>query len=364
MALIATGSVLLTYGIARHTCNRPVAYIAAILCACNGVLIFYDTSLLIAPLVTFLSLLSLYFMGKLSMQYSVKTAILLGISLGLTALARSNIFLIMPFLFLWMIGYFPGKFLHKTGYYVLICLVMLLTILPVTVRNFYSNETHPFVLTNSNGGRMLWIGNNPSADGTAKFSEELLREMRKRLKETGSSYVHEVFRYIREQPVDYLKLEYKKFRLFWQGYELGNLIPYYIFRYISKILGLPWFNFVLIGPLGIVGMALVLRKWNVWFILYSYVFIQLLSTLLFHALARYRVPVVPILSIFAAYTIWYSIQAFQKRQWHTFGITIGVFLILYFMINYPYAAYLYQQHHGEPMPFLRSFRYWDLFYTW
>jgi len=363
MTLIATGSVFLCFGIAKQMFNRPVAYIAAIMCACNGVLIFYDISLLIAPLLTFFSLLSLYFIGKLSKERSLKTTILLGFSLGLTALTRSNIFLFMPFLFLWMMFYFPERFLRKAGFYVLLCVVMFLTILPVTIRNFYSDEEHRLVPINENGGIMLWVGNNPHASGMAGFSSRLLAETEKRMEATGSSYVDEVFRYIKEQPLDYLKLVYKKFKLFWRGYEIGNILPYYLTRSLSKFLGLPWINFVLIGPLGVVGMALAVRKWKEYFILYSFIFIQMLTALIFIVLARYRLPVVPVLTIFAAYALWYLGQMFRAKQWRRLGLIAGAILVLYVLMNVLSAARMYQQHHGEAMPLINVLRYWDLFHT-
>ena len=46
-------TILFTYFIARRVFQRQIAYLAAVLCACNGILIFYDTSLLISPLKTF-----------------------------------------------------------------------------------------------------------------------------------------------------------------------------------------------------------------------------------------------------------------------------------------------------------------------
>jgi hypothetical protein len=129
-------------------------------------------------------------------------------------------------------------------------------------------------------------------------------------------------------------------------------------------LGLPWINFVLIAPLGIVGMALVIKQWRATFMLYSYIFIQMATTVIFHALARYRIPVVPILTVFAAYTLWHTGKKVRMKQWQHVGIVIGAVAILYLIINVPHAARLYQQHHGESFPWLYALRYWDLFHTW
>ncbi len=151
--------------------------------------------------------------------------------------------------------------------------------------------------------------------------------------------------------------------MFWRGYENGNLLPYYFFReHYSNILKFPWFNFVVIAPLGIVGMILALKKWRELFLLYSFVFIQVVTTLLFFALARYRFPVIPVFSMFAAYTLWHSVQTFQKKQWVQLGVVIGLFALFYFLCNVPYAMEVYQAHYDEPMPLINILRYWDLFH--
>ncbi len=362
-AVISIGSIVLTFLIAARTSNRVVAYIAAVFCAFNGVFILYDTSILIASLVTFLSLLALWLMFKLQERLSLRFAIMLGIILGFTALTRANIFLLMPFLLVWMLVYFPDSVQRKIRYYLLICIIMMMLVLPVTLRNYFSNDEHPIVLTNTSGGVTFWIGNNPSSNGEFGFSKKLERETKKRIKETGSFYVDEVIRYIKTHPLDYLKLEYKKLKMFWRGYEIGNLLPYYFLRqHYSKILKFPWLNFVLIGPLSIVGMFLAVKRWRVLFILYGFVCVQMLTNLIFYTLARYRFPVLPILSVFAAYTCYVISTSIWKRNFTRALLIFLAFVVLYVGINYPYAAEIYEQHYHKKMPLLNVVRYWDLFH--
>lgn len=406
-AAMSTGSVLLVYAIARQAISRPVAALAAMLCAGNSVLIMYDTSLVPSPLFIFLSLLSLYLMGKLRQQLSIKIAILFGMTLGLTVLAWSPIMLILPCLFLWMLVDFHGKFLgscgklhglrvvrisetlccetssqsllqkipvvshtswksqffQKIGHFALLCAVMFLMILPVTLLNYYSTPNHPFVLTSGNSGITMWIGNNRMADGGPWWSDDFFRETTARMEATGSTFKDEVMRYITTEPLSYLKLEFTKLKLFWRGYEICDLLPYYAFRENSKILRLPWVNFVLLGPLGVVGMAMLIRRWKACFILYSYTGIILLTTLLFLASSRYRLPVMPALSMFAAYALWSLGQAIRRRRWLRIGVIIGAMLALHIMMNYFAAAHTYENQHGTPMPLINILRYWDLFHT-
>lgn len=365
-AVLASATVWFTYKTAHQTFrqSRIIAYLAAGLCACNGVLIVYDTSLLIAPLLTFCSSVSLYLISKLRHNPSIQTGILAGVFLGLTVLARSNILLIMPFLGFWMLVAFSGTCTRKLGYYVVICLAMFLTILPVTIRNYYADEQHQVTLTSGNGGRMLWLSNNPAANGAGGFSGQVSEEVHQRIRTGQTTYTREVVQYIVNDPANFARLLWKKFVLFWRGYEIANLLPYYLIRANSRLLQLPWLNFVLIAPLGIVGMALAIKHWRASFILSSYILVQMATTLIFHALARYRIPVVPVLSIFAAYTLWDIGTRLRAKHWRQAGLVVGAVVALYFLINAPYAARLYQLHHETPMPWLYSLRYWDLFHTW
>ena len=167
---LSTGSLLLVFFIAREAFHRPVAYIATCFCACNGVLLLSDGSLLIAPVLTFLSLCALWLGLELKNSLSFRIAIILGIVLGCAALTRSTILLFMPFLFLWMLLDFPATMRRKISLYAVVCIVMFMTILPVSVRNYSASNEHQFVLTTTGAGINFGIGNNPSSTGEYGFS--------------------------------------------------------------------------------------------------------------------------------------------------------------------------------------------------
>jgi 4-amino-4-deoxy-L-arabinose transferase-like glycosyltransferase len=359
---LSVTSIIFVYLIARRVFQRPVAYIAAILCACNGVLIFYDTSLIIAPLKIFLTLGALWLLITLQDKASWTTTLTAGVFLGLSALARATVFLFMPVALLWILWRMPATFSRKILHCLVLVCVMLATISPVTIRNYYSNDEHPFVLiTGGVAGLNLWAANNPSSNGMFGYSPQLYQEVKARVKREETTFFNEVMTFVKEHPLDYLYLEYKKFKYFWRGYEPGNLLSYYFMRPRSNILSLPWLNFLIIGPLSLIGMFLAGKTWKRTWLLYGFVGMQMGLLLMFWVLARYRIVAVPILSIFAAYTIWFVIQALRQKRWFQGGMTIGVCLLVYVLVNYPDAAFDYQQHHGQQMPVSRVVRYWDLF---
>ena len=181
------------------------------------------------------------------------------------------------------------------------------------------------------------------------------------MKATGNTYVDEVWLFIKKQPIDYLKLLWKKFMMFWRGYEIPNLKPYYLFRENSSLLRLPLINFVILGPLSIVGLLLTCKEWKKLYLLHAFVFVQVALNVIFLTLARYRIPAVPVLSIFAAHTIFSVYQAFRQRRFIPATLIIVACITLYIIINYPYAAELYERQYRSKMSLVQVLRYWDIF---
>ena len=363
-ALLGAADVVLVYVIAKRIFSQTVAFIAAALFATNSVLIFYDISLLSDPLVVFLNLCALWLMLQWNERLAVRATIVLGIVLGLTALSRGTIALLMPLFFLWTLKTGAGRLSQKISHLALLCIITALTILPVTIRNYVSNDRHSFVPTNTAGDFVLWANLNPSSNGMGGYNAQAVQAARDRIRREGGSFGSEVWRYITEQPVHFMQLEFLKLKLFLRGYEVCDNWPYYIFRYVSPILRLPWLNFVIIAPLGIVGMLCAYRHWKTLIVLYGFIAVQLFSALIFNAASRYRLPVIPAFSIFAAYGIWVCACYLRQKRWAKAGLLFGLFVVMYLAFNYPDAARFYQQHEKQPMPFARVLRYWDLFYTW
>jgi len=360
---LSIASMVFVYLIAKRVFQKPVASLAALLYVCNGILLFYDTSLIVAPLKIFLTLGALWLLMTLQDEVSWKATIGAGVFLGLSALARSTVFLFMPLVMAWLLWRLPTTFPRKFAHCTVICCVMAATIAPVTIRNYYSNDAHPLVLITGGGvvGLNLWAANNPSSTGMFGFSQQLYQAVKARIVHEETTFLHEVVTFVKEHPLDYVALEYKKLKYFWRGYEPGNLLSYHFLRPRSKILSFPWFNFLIISPLSLVGVFLARKTWKRTWLLYGFVVVQMGLLLIFWVLARYRIVTVPVLSIFAAYTLWFVWQVLHQKRWAQAGFILAASLLLYVALNYPDAAFDYQQHHGQPMPVIRIVRYWDLF---
>lgn len=113
--------------------------------------------------------------------------------------------------------------------------------------------------------------------------------------------------FIAGSPVRYLGLMAKKTWLFWSGVEIKrNLDIYYAREYSALLATLLWdrgvsFPFGLVAPLSLLGLAWTWSRRDPELgLLRLYVLTYSASVILFFVTARYRMPVVPVLLLFAA----------------------------------------------------------------
>lgn len=362
--LLSLLEIAMIYDLARRHFSSAVAIIAALLYALNGVQVFFSSSLLIAPQVTFLNVAVIWYASRHAEDFSLKTAAVIGVLFGLLAVGRPTFLLFMPCVFLWIFWRKQRTFLQKCVYCIVIWAVCFVVISPITLVNYFSTPERPFVLVTGAGGWNFWMGNNLKATGAYGYDTEWLRKTSEHMQATGSSYADEVWLFLKHSPKEFFALQWKKFLMFWRGYEISNLMPYYLARETSAILRQPLINFVLLAPFGIAGMFAFRRQWRALFLLYAYVFVQMCLNVGFLTLDRYRLPVVPILTVFAAAAFWKIIVHLRQKQWITALMLFGICALLYVGLNYRDAARLYEMEHGSPMPLSQLLRYWDIFASW
>ena len=361
--LLGAISCVLVYLLGRRIFNKRVAVIAALLASLNGLLIYFEGELLIPVLLVLLDLLLLLALYWAKEKPSYGRWFACGAILGLSALARPNILLVGAALFLWVILRLGGKTGGKSkslGYAGVFALGAALVISPVTLRNYV--KANDLVLIAWQGGMNFYIGNNSQSDGTsatipgarttwwgsygdAKIIAE--KTMGRSLKPSGQSrfwYV-EGLKFIYHEPLNYLRLMLKKFVLFWNGNELGNNRDLYFFTRSSSVLRLllwrfiVYFPFGLIAPLALVGIILARRAKKDVLPLEIFLFVYMLSVILFFVNARYRVPLIPVLILFAAYSIDWFVSRIREREYARAGKYVLVLLALLIPINLSMPRY-------------------------
>jgi len=361
--LIGSLSCVLVYLLGKKVFNKRTARIAGLLASLYGVLIYFEGGLLIPVLLVFLDLVFILFLFETKEKPALTRWFFCGGLLGLSALARPNILLVGVTFFFWILLGFRNnaKIGSKSVVYAGgFALGAILIISPVTLRNHIKGED--FVLIASQGGMNFYIGNNPQSDGVSailpgarttwwgsyqdakKIAEKVTN---KSLKPSAVSrfWYMEGLRFLVKEPFSFLKLMAKKFILFWNGNELSNNRDFYFFARSAPLLKLLiwrfviYFPFGLIVPLALVGIILSHKEKRDVFVLEIFLFVYMLSVILFFVTARYRVPLIPVLILFAAYALDWLISIIKKRKIIEFGKYLLFLLLIMIPINIEIPGY-------------------------
>jgi len=149
---------------ARRLWDHRAAWCAGLLFAGLATSIYFASELLAVTLNVTLNLLLLWLLlGSLTR----KRCLLIGVTLGLSAITRPTVLVVTPVIlwYLWQRCNSPAKI--PVAQWAGLVLGLMLTILPVTVRNIVQGGEP--VLIAASGGVNFYIGNNPHADGRVAF---------------------------------------------------------------------------------------------------------------------------------------------------------------------------------------------------
>ena len=294
-------TAVLTARIGALLFGRGVGLAAGCAAAAYGTLVYFDATLLTPALGVPLLLLAIWLALRAERERAAPRLWAgAGLFTGLAGLVTANALVLAP-LFAW----------RARKRWWIVAVSALLAILPATLRN----ATHggEAVLLSSNMGINLYIGNNARYDETVGVRPDLQwrhltaepRRVGIRDAAGGSAYfVRRVLQYAASNPADFLLLQAKKFRLLLGGNEIYRNQAIYPERSSSPLLAaLLWkipglaFPFGLLLPIAAVGLAIGARRapllaWSV--------AVYALSVVAFFIAARYRVPLVPLLLVFAA----------------------------------------------------------------
>ena len=294
--------------------SPAVGYLAAGLAACYGPFIFFEAELLPPALALVLNLLALWAL-LWAVEGRPQRLWLPGFLFGLAALCVANVLAFVPVAALWLVWVRRGRLVGV----VMLLLGTALAIAPVTLRNYYVSGD--WVLISYNAGLNFYIGNNAQYDETVAIQPgpawlELTARPRVEAgviqpSAQSSFFFAEAWDFIRQQPIAYLKLLLYKLYLFWHGDEIGRNQDLYFARQYAPLLQVfLWkygvaFPFGLLAPLALVGLGLSYRNGLLRrpepLLLALFAGAYMLTVVAFFISARYRLPVVPILLMFAAY---------------------------------------------------------------
>lgn len=279
----------------------------------------------------FLSLLLLAF-GTLVDRDRPWVAFGAGAVLGLLALVRENALVLAPLAAVFAVTTGPPRpALRRALALGALALGLALPLLPVGLRNQAIGGR--FLVTTSQLGPNLWIGNHAGASGryeslrpgrgSARYERDDARALAEQALgraltpgEVSDYHRDRALAFVREQPVDWLRLLARKWALVWNARELPDTEGIDAYAAVSPLLRVLYvlFGFGLLAPLALAGIAAMRADWRRLWVLHASLLLLAGSVALFYVFARYRYSLVPVLMLFAAAGVVAAVDALSARK--------------------------------------------------
>jgi len=312
--------------------GRRVGVVAGLGLALYAPAIYFDGLIQKASLdALFLSLLLLAF-ATLVDRDRPWVAFAAGAVLGLLALVRENALVLAPLAAVFVVVAGPPRpGLRRALAIGALALGLALPLLPVGLRNHAIGGR--FLVTTSQLGPNLWIGNHPGATGryeplrpgrgSARYERDDARALAEQALgralspgEVSDYYRDRVLEFVREQPGAWLRLLARKWALVWNARELPDTEGIDAYAESSLLLRAfhALFGFGVLAPLALAGIVATRADWRRLWVLHASLLLLAGSVAIFYVFARYRYTLVPVLMPFAAAGAVALVDALRARQ--------------------------------------------------
>jgi 4-amino-4-deoxy-L-arabinose transferase-like glycosyltransferase len=350
----------LVYLLARQYVARAVALVAGLVAALYWPFIYFEGEILIEPVYMMLVVLGLWRTARALARPTTARLLLAGACLGLAALARPTVLAFIPAIPVLFLLAGPraatarttGQRLLASGLVVAAALAMLV---PATVHNLRAGNA--FVPVAWSGGLNFYIGNNESSDGRSAFipgtkagwmggEKEALAIAAAQAgrplapAEASSFYTRKGLDWIAQNPSAAAALATSKLHMFWEGPERSNEKYIYFFWDRFGFGRVPMPGFWLVSPLALAAMIRLWPRRRELALLYLFVLCTVVGVVAFFVVARYRLPVVPVLVVLAAWALVDLFQAVRGRRWGALAKTGIPLLVCFAVANASYPGFL------------------------
>jgi tetratricopeptide (TPR) repeat protein len=128
--------------------------------------------------------------------------------------------------------------------------------------------------------------------------------------------------------------------MFWEGPERSNEKYIYFFWDRFGLGKVPMPGFWLVSPLALAAMARLWPRRRELALLYLFVAAYMVGVVAFFVVARLRLPVVPVLIVFAAWAAVDLVASARGRRWAPFAATAACFAVAFAVVNVSYPSFL------------------------
>jgi len=313
--VIGLSSISMTFLMGNKLFSRKTGLLAAIIHALYPIAYYFEFEILADSLFLLLFQIAIYRMLIWIERRNISDIFWTGFAVSLACITRPTGLVIIPLVLFFIVKYSKHQRIFKEISYFVLGLVIFIG--PIFIRNIViANDP---VLIASQGGINFHIGNNPEADGySARLPEPYgynwrfsqinhiaEKESGQDLKpgEVSSYWANHAFEWIIENRVDFLIITLKKIGLQLINFEISNNRS--LTDFSNKIILLKYnylsFGFILLAAS--IGFILSpIRKERILFII-SLMTIYIIAGSLFFISSRFRLPLLSLYFIFAAFGI-------------------------------------------------------------
>ena len=312
-SLLSSAACALLASAGASLFSRGAGIAAGLLLATYAPSIFLDALLQKSVLDVFFVCLALWVGARLARTPRLGLAAVLGVVLGLLAIARENALILTAILGAWLLslpGATRGRRLALAGVF---AGGVAAAMLPVALRNLWvGGEFH---LTTSQLGMNLYLGNHPGASGLyqpidpshrVETEPRGIKEMAERAvghplspQEVSDYWTAQAVHYVLSEPADWLLLMGRKVLLLLSSVELVDAEDQYLTSDYSTVLRATGHlgHFGVLAPLAVFGAFVTWpRRRELWWI-HAAIAAYAASVLIFYVVTRYRYPLVPFLAL-------------------------------------------------------------------
>jgi len=351
-AIIGSFSVILIYLIAEKKFGKKVSMLSGFISACYPLFVYYNAMLLDTTFYIFLVLLVLFFSLKIEEKKTRLWVFLAGLFMALNCIIRPNLLIFIPFHIVWIASvlvmpagcrHLYSDLIRKWKFVAVSIIIYLIPIFviisSITLRNYHLEKD--FYLIATNGDLNFYLANNPDKVFTLNLRPGLEWEMFLQTpylelgeniskKEVQLFWRKKYLEYIKQSPFIFLLDKLVNLYNFFDGYEYREIQMYDYYFKQSPILKIP-ISFYIISPLSLIGIAFAIRKFRENSLLILFVGVFTFSVILFSVYSRYRLPVVPVLIMFASYTIIRGIEEIREKNSLFVTIVCSIFIMCLFI---------------------------------
>lgn len=345
--------------LAREYFSRAVALTAGLVAALYWPFIYFEGEVLIEPVYIALVVLTLWRLARAMKEPTMARLVLAGVCLGLSALARPTILVLLAAIPFVVASRTEAKGTQRKRAWIRPSLVVsaacAFVLLPATIRNYAVGKA--WVPVTWSGGVNFFIGNNPESDGRSAMipgastpwmgGEEEALAIAAELSgdsltaaEASQFYTRAGVRYIATLPGDAARLFVDKLAMFWEGPERSNEKYVYFFWDRFGLGRAPMPGFWLIAPLALAGMVRLWPRRRELALMYLFVLAYMVGVVAFFVVARYRLPVAPVLIVFASWTAVELLSGLRARRFKAVAPTLALFAVAFLTVNASYPEFL------------------------